>query len=91
MPLLTSAQLQNAIRLDACVHDPLCHGYRWSINDENALAQLVAWTMQGHYQHAERVLASLNVAVLPVRPTFQQQAVSRLTLPPGLGKDEPAR
>jgi hypothetical protein len=91
MPLLTSAQLQNAIRLDACVHDPLCHGYRWSINDEDTLAQLVAWTMQGHYQHAERVLASLNFAALPARPTFQQQAISRLTLPPGLGKDEPTR
>lgn len=91
MPLLSSAQLQNAIRLDACVHDTLCHGYRWCITDESALAQLVAWTMQGHYQHAERVLASLNCGSMPARPTFQQQAVSRLTLPSGLGKNEPAR
>lgn len=91
MPPPSFAQLQNAIRLDECEHDPLCHGYRWHIADEQALAQLVAWTMQGHYQHAERVLASLNVAAPPNRPTFQQQAVSRLTLPPGLGKDEPAR
>lgn len=91
MSLLSLVQFQNAIRLDACDHDPLCYGYRWYITDESALAQLVAWTMQGHYQHAERVLAALNVSTLPARPTFQQQAISRLTLPPGLGKDEPAR
>ena len=91
MALLNPAQLQNAIHLDKCVHGHLCHGYRWRITDEEVLAQLVAWTMQGHYQHAERVLTSLNVASPLAMPTFQQQAASRLTLPPDLGEDEPAR
>jgi len=47
--------------------------------------------MQGHYQHAERVLTSLNVTMPPNQPTIQQQAISRLTLPPGLATNEAAR
>jgi hypothetical protein len=77
--------------LDTCEHNPLCHGYRWTIDDEVALAKLVAWTMQGHYQHAEHILASLNVTMPPNHPSIKKQAVGRLTLSPGLGKNEPAR
>jgi len=75
--------LPRAIRLDDCRHDPLCHGFRWHIEDEATLARLVAWTMQGHYQHAERVLTSLAVTLPPNRPSIQQQATARLTLAPG--------
>jgi hypothetical protein len=91
MPLVTEHQLRNAIRLVACDHDPLCRGNRWQIADEDTLARLVAWTMQGHYQHAQRVLGSLGLDSPGARPTIQQQAIRRLTLPPNTEKNSPHR
>ena len=85
------APLLLPIRLEECNHDSLCHGFRWVIEDEAALAELVAWTMQGHYQHAERVLASLNVTIPPNHSTFKQQAISRLSLPSRSAKNVAAR
>lgn len=88
---LCAADLRNAVRLIGSDHDPICRGYRWEICDEAALAQLVAWTMQGHYRHAERVLAQLNPAALETRPSVQQQAISHLQLPEGTPRVSPAR
>jgi hypothetical protein len=75
------------IQLIECNHDPVCCGFRWLIENEDALAQLVAWTMQGHYRHAERVLKSLDAPVLPRRLTIQQQAIRRLNLPKSSKKE----
>lgn len=86
----TVNDLRGAIRLVNCDHDPLCHGFRWQIKNEHALAQMVAWTLQGHARHAERVLTALCSTAIQSRPTVKQQAISRLRLPTGTG-DEPAR
>jgi hypothetical protein len=90
MPL-SLEQLRNAIQLVGCDHHPVCQGYRWEIQDANALSQLVAWTLQGHYRHAERVLLQLAPATLGTRPSVQQQAIERLTLPAGTPLSAPAR
>lgn len=87
---LSLKQLKNAVRLVTCDHDPICHGFRWHIDDEDALAQLVAWTMQGHYWHAERVLNSLAVGPINGIATVQEQTIRRLTLPPNT-KNTPPR
>lgn len=84
---ITSAQLQNAIRLANCNHDPLCCGYRWVIQDQLALAQLVAWTMQGHYRHAERLLTELASGIAPNFQTIKQQAINNITLPANTGNE----
>lgn len=78
---LSTDQLRTSLRLVGCDHDAVCHGYRWEVRDEPALAQLVAWTMQGHYRHAEHVLTQLAPGTLGTRPTVKQQAIRRLTLP----------
>lgn len=88
---LSTDQLCNSIRLVGCDHDPVCHGYRWEVQDEAALAQLVAWTLQGHYRHAENVLMQLAPGTLGSRPTVQQQAIRRLTLPDNAPLNLPAR
>ncbi len=86
---MTAAQLRECIHLAACDHDPLCCGYRWHIRDENALAELVAWTLQGYGFHAARILANLD-PVQPVPPeTVKNQAIQMLALPPRTGNVTP--
>lgn len=80
-----------AIRLVNCDHDELCHGYRWEIVDEDHLARLVAWTMQGHYQHAEKVLNQIVGNLPPQGETIKAQAIERLTLPPATQRTATAR
>src|SRR4051812_43425706 len=84
-------QLRNAISLLGCDHDPVCRGYRWEVRDEAALARLIAWTLQGHYRHAERVLLQLAPGTLGTRPTVRQQAIERLTLPQNTPLKAPPR
>lgn len=88
---LSVDQLKDSIRLVGCDHEPVCRGYRWEVHDEPALAQLVAWTMQGHYRHAERVLSQLAPDGFRAQPTVQRQAVRRLTLPHDAPVQSPAR
>jgi hypothetical protein len=85
----TANELRNAIRLVACHHEPLCHGFRWHIDNQDALAQMVAWTLQGHSRHAEHVLTTLNSTSVQSWPTVQQQAINRLTLAAGTGNEAP--
>lgn len=81
----TEDQLRNAVRFIACDHAPLCHGYRWEVCDEAALAQMVAWTLEGHYQHAERILKRLNSKRPHAAITVKQQAIRLVSLPPKTG------
>jgi hypothetical protein len=76
----TAKQLRAAIRLVGCDHDTLCHGFRWHIDDVPALAQMVAWTLQGHSRHAKRILNTLGSIAFQTWPTVEQQAIDRLTL-----------
>lgn len=88
---LSAAQLRDSIRLVGCDHDPVCHGYRWDLRNERALAQLVAWTLQGHYRHAERVLTQLAPGTLAARESVQQQAIRRVSLKDNTPLQSPAR
>lgn len=90
MAQFTSDQLRNAIRLVACDHALLCHGFRWEVRDELALAQLVAWLLEGYYQHAAQVLAQLDPTHPVASPTIKRQAIKLVTLPAGAG-DEAVR
>jgi hypothetical protein len=81
----TANDLRNSIKFAECVHEPLCCGYRWEIWNEEALAHLVAWTMQGHYWHAEKVLYQLKNPALLTMPSAQQQVINSLILPKGTG------
>jgi len=86
MPL-SPEQIRNSIRLVLRDHDPLCCGYCWEIHDQDSLAKLVAWTVQGHFQHAERILNGQSPRT-PISPqTFREQAIRSLTLPPHTGDE----
>jgi hypothetical protein len=87
----TEEELRGAIRLVECIHDPLCGGYRWHIQNEGALADLIAWTIQGHYQHAERILCSIPVTPISQRKSVKEQAVGLLTLEPNTKKNHWSR
>lgn len=90
MTRFTIDQLRSAVRFAPCDHAPICHGYRWEVRDAQALAQLVAWVLEGYYRHAEHVLARLDSSH-PVAPaTIKQQAINLISLPPNTG-DEAVR
>ena len=50
------------LTLSAIDHDDLCHGWSWSIEDEDVLAESVARVALGQYRHVARILAGANVA-----------------------------
>lgn len=87
--VFTTGELRAAIRLVSCDHDPLCHGFRWEIDNQSALAEMVAWTLQGHSRHAERVLTTLASTALQTWPTAAQQAIDSLTLDDDAETDVP--
>ena len=87
MPTFTPEQLRGAIQFVACDHAPLCHGYRWEVRDEPALAQLVAWILEGHYHHAAQILARLDSSRPIPSSTIKRQAVGLVTLPPKTGNE----
>jgi len=74
------------ITLAGCDHDPLCHGYRWHITDENALAEIVARVVVGQYRHAQRVIQGAVANPPAVPDTSKQQALLRLA-PAAPGKN----
>jgi hypothetical protein len=82
---ITVVPFRSPIRLIDCVHDPLCHGFEWQIDDEAMLAKLVAWTMQGKYRHARNVIDQINPSSLSASDSIKEQAIGLLTLPVGTG------
>lgn len=50
------------LTLSAIDHDDLCHGWSWTIDDEDVLAERVARVALGQYRHVARILAGANVA-----------------------------
>lgn len=48
------------LELLAYSDDPLCHGYTWTIRDEEQLAEVVAWLILGDHLHARDVLRGLD-------------------------------
>src|ERR1700742_5146910 len=83
--------LSRALTVVDCDHLPNCHGFRWQILNEDLLAQLVAWTMQGKYRHARKVLIELSPETTNSLPTVKDQAIQSLRLPAKTRADSPLR
>ncbi len=48
------------LRLITSGQQPLCHGYKWQIRNEDYLAKLVAKLLLGHYRHVQKILKNSN-------------------------------
>jgi hypothetical protein len=72
---------KSPIKLTACDHAPVCHGYHWQITDEETLAKLVAWVAVGRYHRAHEILTTVKRLPKPT-PTdgARKQAIERLTV-----------
>lgn len=66
-------------------HGDLCHGWSWTVADEDALAEQVARITLGQYRHVARILAGANVAGPVTSAEQAQAAIVQLTVP--MGKD----
>jgi len=84
-------KVSNVMKLTSCAHGNLCHGYRWEIQDEDALAKIVAWTFAGEHRHACFILTQLQPSLPVLSVTAKKQAIKELTLPPKTSKDSPLR
>lgn len=42
-------------------HQQLCHGWTWTVQDEDGLAEQVARVALGQYRHIARILAGANI------------------------------
>jgi hypothetical protein len=63
-------------------HEDLCHGWVWTIKDEEALAELVARVALGQYRHVAKVLANANVAGPSASTDHRAAAIRMLTAKP---------
>jgi hypothetical protein len=51
-----------SLKLTPIVHGDLCHGWRWSVEDIDLLAERVARVAMGQYRHVSQILEGLNVS-----------------------------
>lgn len=79
---------KSPIKLTACDHSPVCHGFQWEIIDEDALAKLVAWVVVGRYHRAHEILTTVKRQPKPVaKDGAKKQAVARLTVGGSITKE----
>ena len=64
-------------------HDKLCHGWKWSIKDEDALAEQVARIVLGQYRHVAKILSGANVPGPATNAEQATAAIKQLTLAEG--------
>lgn len=74
-----------ALTLTQIDHGDLCHGWSWTIADEDGLAEQVARIALGQYRHVARILADANVAGPKTNAEQAKAAIEQLTV--GAGKD----
>ena len=58
-------------------HGDLCHGWSWTVADEDELAERVARIALGHYRHVVKILSGAGVPG-PTAPAEQAQAAIKL-------------
>jgi hypothetical protein len=68
------------ILLNAFDDQPLCFGSTWEVQDEVALASIVARLMLGDFLHAEQILAGAETADLRVSDQAVDVQIRRLTM-----------
>jgi hypothetical protein len=72
-----------ALVLEPIEHQDLCHGWAWTIADEDALAKQVAHVALGHYRHVAKILAGTSAATPKTKAEQVAGALALLTLKPG--------
>ena len=70
----------HALKLAAIAHEDLCHGWQWTVVDEDALAAQVARVALGQYRHVARILAGRPGLPLKTRSDQILSAIKMLTL-----------
>src|SRR5687767_6550934 len=71
------------LTLSSIDHGDLCHGWSWTVEDEDVLAERVARIVLGQYRHVAKILAGVGVTG-PVTNTEQAKAaIQQLTLAEG--------
>lgn len=64
-------------------HGELCHGWAWSIDDEDALAERVARIVIGQYRHVAKILSGAGVPGPAANAEQANAAIKQLTLAAG--------
>lgn len=71
------------LTLDTVVHGDICHGWTWTIKDENELATQVAQIALGQYKHVSRILDGLTSRPMSTTADHAADAIKKLTVAPG--------
>lgn len=64
-------------------HGELCHGWAWTIEDEDILAERVARIVLGQFRHVAKILDGAGIAGPSVNTQQAQAAIKQLTLKEG--------
>jgi hypothetical protein len=66
-------------------HGELCHGWAWTVEDEDVLAERVARVALGQYRHVARILAGISVSERGASKDHVAAAIRSFTI--GEGED----
>lgn len=69
-----------ALTLSSINHGDLCHGWSWTVTDEDALAERVARIVLGQYRHVAKILAGAGVPGPVVTAEQAKAPIKQLTL-----------
>lgn len=64
-------------------HGELCHGWSWTVDDEEVLAERVARIVLGQYRHVAKILTGAGVPGPAVNAEQAKAAIKQLTLVEG--------
>jgi hypothetical protein len=64
-------------------HENLCHGWAWTVEDEDVLAERVARVAVGQYRHVAKILAGADLAGPSASADHGAAAIKLLTVEPG--------
>jgi hypothetical protein len=64
-------------------HKGLCHGWAWTVQDEDALAERVAHVALGQYRHVAKILEGAKVGAPAITLDHVTAAIKLLTVLPG--------
>lgn len=60
-------------------HKPLCYGYSWTIDDEDNLAEQIAYIAIGQWLHVQKILAAANLVSKTPTANAANSAIKLLT------------
>jgi len=64
--------------LTPIVHDEVCHGHAWAVDNIDVLVERVARVAMGQYRHVSQVLEGLNVLVPKGTKAHAENAIKKL-------------